>query len=160
MLDLGTGSGALLLAALAEWPDATGVGLDASREAIAIARDNVKRSGMSDRARISSGGWTGWGEPHDLILCNPPYVASGAELPDEVARFEPASALFAGPDGLGDYRLIAPVLAAQIAPGGVACIEIGADQGESAAALFRAQGLAVEVRRDLAGRDRCLVVTA
>jgi release factor glutamine methyltransferase len=68
--------------------------------------------------------------------------------------------LFAGEEGLDDYRLIAPLLPAQLAPGGVACIEIGSDQGRSAAELFRAQGLQVAVRQDLGGRDRCLVVTA
>ena len=159
VLDLGTGSGALLLAALAEWPETRGVGIDASDAALAIAGDNARRLGFADRAAIRWGDWAGTGKAYDLILCNPPYVADGATLPDEVARYEPASALFAGPDGLDDYRLIAPVLGPQIAPGGVACIEIGADQGTSAAALFRDQGLLVAVRRDLAGRDRCLVVT-
>ena len=159
VLDLGTGSGALLLAALAEWRHAQGVGIDASDAALAIARDNARRLDFSKRATIRHGGWAGTGQAFDLILCNPPYVAEDAILPDEVARFEPASALFAGPDGLDDYRRIAPVLGAQIAPGGVACIEIGADQGASAAALFRAHGLSVGSRRDLAGRDRCLVVT-
>lgn len=159
VLDLGTGSGALLLAALAQWPDATGVGVDASEAALRIAGGNVRRLGMEARVRVAAGGWEGTGERYDLILCNPPYVAIGAELPREVRDHEPAAALFAGADGLDDYRAIAPALRAQIAPGGVACVEIGADQGASAAALFRARGLDVAVRRDLAGRDRCLIVT-
>lgn len=158
VLDLGTGSGALLLAALDQWPQASGVGLDASPAALAIARDNAARIAPG-RATIAAGGWEGTGEAFDLILCNPPYIAADAALSPEVAEYEPASALFAGRDGLDDYRAIAPVLGRQIAPGGVACIEIGYDQGESAATLFRAAGLAVALRRDLAGRDRCLVVT-
>lgn len=160
ILDLGTGSGALLLAALAEWRDAHGIGLDASPAALAIARANVRRLGMEQRARILPGGWDGRDGPHDLVLCNPPYIATGAVLPPEVRDHEPASALFAGDDGLDDLRVIAPLLRGQLAPGGVACIEIGSDQGGPAAGLFRAQGLAVDLRRDLAGRDRCLVVTA
>ena len=159
VLDLGTGSGALLLAALDEWPEARGVGIDASPHALNIAQANADRLGFAERTRIVSGGWEGTGEPFDLILCNPPYIADDAALPREVAAWEPASALFAGAEGLNDYRRIAPLLAAQIAPGGVACIEIGSDQGESAAALFRDIGLHVAVRRDLAGHDRCLVVT-
>jgi release factor glutamine methyltransferase len=159
VLDLGTGSGALLLAALDQWPDARGIGVDRSPDAFAIARANAERLGMSDRATIVPGGWEGRDGPHDLILCNPPYIETGAALPREVADYEPAGALLAGIDGLDDYRAIAPLLGAQIAPGGVACIEIGSDQSESAAALFRAQGLTVVVRPDLAGRDRCLVVT-
>ena len=158
ILDLGTGSGALLLAALDQWPAASGVGLDASPAALAIARDNAARIAPG-RATIVEGGWQGTGEAFDLILCNPPYIARDAALPAEVAGYEPASALFAGTDGLDDYRAIAPLLGRQIAPGGVACIEIGHDQSESAAALFRTAGLTVALRRDLAGRDRCLVVT-
>ncbi len=159
VLDLGTGSGALLLAALDQWPGARGIGVDRSPEALAIARANAERLGMGDRAAIVLGGWEGRGGPHDLILCNPPYVETGATLPREVAEHEPAEALFAGADGLDDYRAIAPLIGRQIAPGGVACVEIGADQGERAAALFRAEGLGVAVRPDLAGRDRCLLVT-
>jgi release factor glutamine methyltransferase len=159
VLDLGTGSGALLLAALDQWPAATGVGLDLSEPALAVARDNAGRLGMVDRATISHGDWSGTGEAFDLILCNPPYIAEGTKLPREVAEYEPASALFAGPDGLDDYRMIAPVLRPQLAPGGVAAVEIGHDQGERAAALFRAQGFAVAVRRDLGGRTRALVLT-
>jgi len=160
ILDLGTGSGALLLAALAQWPDARGVGLDASADALRIARSNVERLGMDARVEIRRGGWEGSGGPHDLILCNPPYVANTATLPPEVREYEPASALFAGEDGLDDYRRIAPLLGGQLAPGGVACIEIGSDQADTAGTLFRAQGLTVSVHRDLGGRDRCLVVTS
>ncbi len=158
ILDLGTGSGALLLAALDQWPHATGVGIDASPAALAIARNNAVRI-APERARIISGDWQGTGDAFDLVLCNPPYVPDGAALMPDVAHHEPASALYAGPDGLDDYRRIAPIIAAQIAPGGVACIEIGAEQRETAGALFAAQGLSVTCRRDLAGRDRCLVVT-
>jgi release factor glutamine methyltransferase len=159
VLDLGTGSGALLLAALDQWPQASGLGIDASDAALAIAEANAARLGMAARARFVRGGWAGDGGAHDLILCNPPYVAAGEPLPDEVARWEPASALFAGKDGFDDYRAIAPLLRRQLAPGGVACIEIGATQAGSAGALFASQGFMVEVRRDLAGLDRCLVLT-
>ncbi|WP_294338569.1 peptide chain release factor N(5)-glutamine methyltransferase [uncultured Sphingomonas sp.] len=159
MLDLGTGSGALLLAALAEWPQATGIGIDASDAAIGIARDNAKRLGMADRAQILRGDWTGHGGPHDLILCNPPYIGTDEPLPRDVAEWEPATALFAGADGLDDYRQIAAVLRPQLAPGGVACIEIGATQADSVGALFAVHGFAVSLRNDLAGRARCLIVT-
>lgn len=159
VLDLGTGSGALLLAALDQWPEATGVGLDQSDAAIAIAQGNARRLDMAERAAIRRGDWTGTGAAFDLILCNPPYVADEAALPREVGDHEPASALFAGADGLDDYRRIAPVLRPQIAPGGVAVIEIGHDQGESAATLFRAEGLSVALRHDLGGRARALLVT-
>ncbi|OWK27772.1 peptide chain release factor N(5)-glutamine methyltransferase [Sphingomonas mucosissima] len=158
ILDLGTGSGALLLAALDQWPAATGIGIDASPPALAIARRNADRIAPG-RAEIQAGGWGGTGARFDLILCNPPYVACGETLPDEVTRFEPASALFAGADGLDDYRAIAPLLAQQIALSGAACFEIGSSQAEAAGALFAAAGLSVSVRRDLAGRDRCLLVT-
>ena len=157
VLDLGTGSGALLLAALSQWPGATGVGLDASPDALAYARRNAADFG--GRARIAAGGWAGTGAAFDLVLCNPPYIAAGTPLPRDVADWEPHTALFAGEDGLDCYRQIAPLIGAQIAPGGAACIEIGHDQGDSAAALFRAQALAVTVRPDLAGLPRCLVVT-
>lgn len=159
VLDLGTGSGALLLAALDQWPRARGLGLDASPDAVGIARANAARLKLEGRATIAIGDWRGRDGPHDLILCNPPYVATGEALPREVVDWEPASALFAGSDGLDDYRAIAPGLPAQLAPGGVACIEIGATQAAAAATLFAAEGFAVSVRRDLARRDRCLVLT-
>lgn len=158
ILDLGTGPGTLLLAALAEWPDAHGLGIDAADAALGYARRNAEALGMSGRAAFAHGDWLGdRADRFDLILCNPPYIAADAVLPAEVSNHEPAQALFAGADGLDAYRVLAPQIARAL--GQVACIEIGHDQGEAAAALFRAQGLTVAVRQDLAGRDRCLVVT-
>jgi release factor glutamine methyltransferase len=156
VLDLGTGSGALLLAALDQWPGATGVGIDASDEALVIARANAERI-APERAVIRRGGWDGTGETFDLILCNPPYIASDDVIPPDVADWEPACALFAGDDGLDDYRMIAPVLGQQIAPNGIACIEIGYTQADAVAALLSAHGLGVTLAKDLGGRDRCLI---
>ncbi len=158
ILDLGTGPGTLLLAALDQWPDARGLGIDASEAALAYARRNVETLGLAARAEFRLGGWASVDGRFDLILCNPPYVETGADLPRDVASWEPAEALFAGPEGLDDYRLLAPLVPQLVAPGGIACIEIGAEQAQSAGALFAAQGLQVTVRKDLAGRDRCLVL--
>lgn len=158
ILDLGVGSGALLLAALAEWPEATGSGVDQSEAALAIARANAERLGMADRARIELGSWDAASSgAFDLVLCNPPYIESDADLPSDVVDYEPASALFAGTDGLDDYRRIAPAL--RLPPNGVACIEIGADQGEAVRTLFEFVGFTTKLKTDLAGRDRCVVVT-
>ncbi len=158
VVDLGTGSGALLLAALTEWPEAVGIGYDISGPALKVARANAERLGIN-RAAFFPGDWSGLDAPVPLVLCNPPYIAEGAPLPRDVRDWEPHEALFAGPDGLDCYRAIAPLIGRQIEPGGVACIEIGHDQGDTAAALFRAQGLTVAVRTDLAGLPRCLAVT-
>ncbi|KTT75557.1 peptide chain release factor N(5)-glutamine methyltransferase [Sphingomonas endophytica] len=160
ILDLGTGPGTLLLAALDQWPDAHGEGVDASDTALGYARRNAEALGLAARARLARGDWAdGITATYDLILTNPPYVEAGAALPEEVAAYEPAAALFAGADGLDDYHRIARQLPPLLAPGGVACVEIGADQGRSAAALFLDRGLSVSIRRDLGDRDRCLVVT-
>ena len=105
------------------------------------------------------GGWSGTGEAFDLVLCNPPYVASGDVLPPDVADWEPHTALFAGDDGLDDYRKIAPVLAPQLTAGGIACVEIGHTQRARVTALFEVEGFRVTHRADLAGRDRCLILT-
>ncbi len=159
VLDLGTGSGALLLAALDQWPDARGLGVDASPGALAVARGNAMRLGLADRAAFQSGDWAqGVDGPFDLLLINPPYIASTAPLSGDVLC-EPGSALFAGAEGLDDYRRIAPDLPRLIAPGGMAAIEIGYDQRASVSALLHDAGLAVRVLRDLAGHDRCLVAT-
>ena len=159
VLDLGTGPGTLLLAALDQWREATGLGVDASPVALAYAERNARSLDLAARTRFVRGGWAGTGERFDLILCNPPYVAEDEPLGPGVREYEPAQALFAGSDGLDDYRRIAPLLPAQLVPGGVACVEVGWCQAEAAGALFRAAGFSVTVRRDLGGRDRCLVLT-
>ena len=160
ILDLGTGSGALLLAALDQWPRATGLGVDASPAALAVAQGNAERLGLADRARFVRGDWAiGIDETFDLVLCNPPYVESGAVLPPDVAQHEPHAALFAGPDGLDDYRRLIPQLGPVMAKGALAAIEIGANQARAVAALARQNGFAVRVARDLAGHDRCLTLS-
>ena len=158
VLDLGTGPGTLLLAALAQWPAATGLGIDSSPAALDWADRNARALEMEDRAAFRQGDWAvGVEERFDLVLANPPYIAADADLPPEVVAYEPAGALFAGADGLGAYRVIAAQLASLIAPGGVACIEIGFDQAAAVTALLADAGLTVTLRRDLGGRDRCLV---
>jgi release factor glutamine methyltransferase len=159
ILDLGTGPGTLLLAALDEWPKATGLGIDASDAALAYARRNAERLGMSKRAEFRIGDWAaGISERFDLILCNPPYIADGADTGPGVAEFEPAEALFAGPEGLDDYRRLAPMVGGLLVPGGLAAIEIGFDQAESVSALLAEQGLVPTAAHDLAGHRRALLI--
>ncbi len=159
ILDLGTGSGALLLAALAEWPGARGVGVDLSAAALAIATRNAERLGLAARAELRAGDWgQGIEGVFDLILCNPPYIESDAMLAPEIREYEPASALFAGPDGLDDYRRLASEIARLLAPTGLAAIEIGWTQAAAVSDLFAGQGLVASVRRDLGGRDRAILV--
>ncbi len=161
ILDLGTGPGTLLLAALDQWPAAQGVGIDASAAALGYARSNAERLGMSDRSDFRLGNWSeSVSQVFDLVLCNPPYVEAGAALPRDVSEWEPPEALFAGADGLDAYRRLAPMIGWLIAPGGIACVEIGAGQQAAVAALFRSHGLDVSVREDLARRPRCLVLAA
>jgi release factor glutamine methyltransferase len=160
VLDLGTGSGALLLAALCHWPQTAGVGVDCSAVALEIARANVFRLGIAGRALFRHGDWAEDIEAQfDLILCNPPYVETSAALAADVLDYEPHGALFAGVDGLDAYRRIAPQLQGLLALGGCAAIEIGHEQAEPAGTLFQAQGFKVAVRQDLGKRDRCLVLT-
>ncbi|CAA9502799.1 MAG: Peptide chain release factor N(5)-glutamine methyltransferase [uncultured Sphingomonadaceae bacterium] len=160
VLDLGTGSGALLLAALSVWPGARGLGIDRSSAALAIAADNARRLGLLPRARFERRDWAdGVPGAFDLVLCNPPYVEEGAPLAPDVRDWEPHGALFAGADGLNAYRLLAPQIAGWLAADGVACVEVGAGQADAAAALFEAAGLAASRRSDLAGVERCLVLS-
>jgi release factor glutamine methyltransferase len=159
ILDLGTGSGALLLAALAEWPMASGIGVDWSPAALTVAAANAERLGLADRAEMRHGDWgEGVTGRFDLLLCNPPYIEQEALLPRDVIDHEPSEALFAGEDGLDDYRRIAPQIGRLMTPGGLAAIEIGADQAAAVGQLLAEQGLASNVRQDLAGRDRCIEV--
>nr|WP_187107869.1 peptide chain release factor N(5)-glutamine methyltransferase [Sphingomonas xanthus] len=159
ILDLGTGPGTLLLAALDQWPDASGLGIDSSPIALDYAARNARRLGLAGRITLKQGDWAaGISQRFDLLLCNPPYIATGAETGPGVAAFEPAEALFAGPDGLDDYRRLAPQIARLLAPGGLAVIEIGFDQADSAARLFAAEGLQPRLVYDLAGRPRALLI--
>ena len=158
ILDLGTGPGTLLLALLAEWPEARGLGVDRSAEALAYARVNA--APFAGRAHVVRGDWdAALMGPFDLIVTNPPYIGTGEVLAHEVAGHEPAEALFAGPDGLDDYRRLAPAIRRLLAPGGAAAIEIGWTQADSVGDLFQAQGFAVTVHRDLGGRPRVLLAT-
>ncbi len=159
ILDLGTGPGTLLLAALDVWPRATGVGVDASRRALSYAAANSRRLGFEDRARLKLGNWArGINERFDLILCNPPYVAADSELGPGVGEHEPPEALFAGDDGLQAYRALAAEFPRLLAEGGLAAVEIGSDQADAAAALLQRDGLAATLAHDLAGRPRALLL--
>lgn len=160
ILDLGTGPGTLLFAALSEWPAATGLGVDASDIALDYANDNALALGLGNRVELMLGDWAaGLEGQFDLILCNPPYIADSEELMPDVAAHEPAGALFAGADGLDDYRRIIPELARLLAPRGIAILEIGATQGILVTSLAETAGFAVQCRRDLGNRDRALLLT-
>ncbi len=161
VLDLGTGSGALLLAALSAFPHASGVGIDASASALAVARDNAQRLGFGARSEWLHQSWrdAGWSDGlglFDLILCNPPYVEENAALEPMVAAHEPHSALFAGPEGLDDYRILIPQIPTLLNAGGVAIFEIGHTQADAVSDLASKAGLSTEMRRDLAGKPRAL----
>ncbi|MBX9797648.1 peptide chain release factor N(5)-glutamine methyltransferase [Sphingomonas sp.] len=158
LLDLGTGPGTLLLAALAEWPAAEGLGIDASDTALGYAERNAAALGLAGRATFRRGDWAaGVTGRFDLILANPPYIGTAEPLPAEVAGHEPARALYAGEDGLDAYRALIPRLPALLAPGGVAVLEIGHKQAAPVTALLAGQGLAATLRHDLGGRPRALV---
>ncbi len=161
ILDLGTGSGALLLAALSVFSEAGGTAIDASLDALAVAQANAERLGFGNRARFLRRSWrdAGWADDlghFDLILCNPPYVETDAELAQQVRAHEPASALFAGADGLDDYKLLIPQISPLLATGGVAIFEIGLGQDAAVTQLAMAQGFTVQPHRDLAGIIRAL----
>jgi release factor glutamine methyltransferase len=158
--DLGTGSGAILLALLSELPNAFGIGTDLSPRALAIARHNARRLGLTRAAFIACDIAAALRAPFDVIVSNPPYVASGdlATLPPDVRLFDPHLALDGGPDGLRFYRTIAAAAPALLAPDGVLVVELGAGQAEPVAALFAAAGLAPSpARPDLNGVPRALV---
>ena len=160
ILDLGTGPGTLLLAALDVWPNATGIGIDVSRQALAFASANARRLEFEQRVQLKLGNWAeGINERFDLILCNPPYVADGADLGPGVREYEPDEALFAGEEGLDAYRILAPQLPQLLNPGGLAAVEIGFDQASAVTQLLARDGLEARVASDLAGRPRAVLLT-
>ena len=158
ILDLGTGSGCLLLALLSELPAAHGLGIDCAEGAVTVAKANAARLGLASRAAFVAGDW---GKaligPFDIIVCNPPYVAQGERigLEPEVRYFEPPRALFAGADGLAGYREVVPEIARLLALGGVSVLELGAGQLDDVTGLLNRAGLCTgPVRFDLAGIPR------
>ncbi|MGH7023612.1 MAG: peptide chain release factor N(5)-glutamine methyltransferase [Caulobacteraceae bacterium] len=161
VLDLGVGSGAILLAILAERPRARGLGVDASDEALAVARDNAANLGLAPRAAFMHTDWTAGldGEQFDLVVSNPPYVRTGdiASLPPEVRDHEPRLALDGGRDGLKAFRALAPQILRVLRPGGRFAVEFGPGQREAIWALFAKVGAEdLAVTRDLATHERVL----
>jgi release factor glutamine methyltransferase len=191
ILDLGTGSGALLLAALSLFPKAEGLAIDASPAALRVASSNAARLGFADRAQFIHASWrdADWmnrdcprmgtvpncpdhmqpamgtvpirgqslaSTPFDLILCNPPYVETQADLARQVRDYEPPSALFAGEEGLDDYNILIPQIPALLAPGGIAIFEIGKGQELAVSNLAANCGLSYAQHTDLAGIIRAI----
>lgn len=161
LLDIGTGSGAILLALLSELPNATGLATDISPAALAVARRNAERNGLRDRISFKQTSWADGVEgPFELVVSNPPYIASAViqTLEPEVRDHEPRLALDGGPDGLAPYPHLLAEVKRLLRPGGSAVFEIGYDQGGAALALAREAGVVdAGLRQDLAGRDRALV---
>ncbi|MDX9862954.1 MAG: peptide chain release factor N(5)-glutamine methyltransferase [Rhodospirillales bacterium] len=161
VLDLGTGTGCILLALLSEWPAASGTGIDISPAALAVARDNAVALGLAGRARFMAGDWGGEvDERFNVIVANPPYIAEGVleTLDPEVARYEPRQALAGGVDGLAAYRSLAPQVFRLLLDDGAAFLEIGQGQGAAVTAILADAGLhVVDGVTDLGGNQRCLV---
>ncbi len=162
LLDLGTGSGCLLLSLLRELPKATGVGVDLNPGAIEIARKNAERLGVHDRAKFRVSDWfskvTG---SFDIVIANPPYIVDKhiQELDPDVREFEPCLALAGGGDGLKAYREIAASLKSVLGTRGFAAMEIGADQAKEVRKIYEAVGFHIDdVVRDLGDRDRCILM--
>jgi release factor glutamine methyltransferase len=162
VLDLGTGSGCLLIALLHEFPAARGLGTDRSEGALRTARANAARNGVLERALFARCDWaTAVRGPFGLVVSNPPYIATRVveSLAPEVREHDPGLALDGGPDGLDAYRAILAAAASLVAPDGLLTLEIGFDQADSVAALARQQGLAVSaLDHDLSGQPRCLAL--
>jgi release factor glutamine methyltransferase len=157
--DLGTGTGAILIALLKEFPNARGSGFERSPQALAYAKENLQSHGLAMRGDIVAGDWSGSAGPFDLVASNPPYIPAAdiAGLEPEVRLHEPRAALDGGPDGLGAYRDLAGLLPRLLTPGGIALLELGEGQANAVKSLF--PGLQnLEIVPDLAGIPRVLVL--
>jgi release factor glutamine methyltransferase len=161
LVDFGTGTGCLLLALLHDLPNATGLGVDQSAAALAVAAENARSLGLEKRATFRQGDWDdGIAPPFDIVISNPPYIARATieELQPEVARFEPRLALDGGVDGFDAYRTLLPATARLLRPGGSAAFEVGLDQADSVAAIGTACGLRhIATARDLSGIPRVVL---
>jgi release factor glutamine methyltransferase len=159
--DFGTGTGALLLALLSELPNASGVGTDLSAAALAVARDNALHLGLASRADFVACDYgAALSGPFDLVVCNPPYIASGdiAGLDAEVRDYDPRLALDGGPSGLDGYRAVVADASRILSPQGVLVVELGAGQASSVAALMRGGGIVADgPKPDLSGHFRALL---
>lgn len=162
VLDLGTGSGAILLALLAECPGAYGIGVDRSAGALSVARRNAEASGLSERTGLVLGDWAeAIAGCFDIVASNPPYIPRAVipTLAPEVAEHEPRAALDGGEDGLDAYRRILPGLPRLLGAASVASLELGFGQAEAVSALARGAGLTVvEIRQDFGGVPRAMVL--
>jgi len=172
VLDLGCGSGCLLLALLSELPEAEGLGIDAAPGAVALSERNARHLGLAQRARFREGSWhdglppapdgPGAAGAWDIVVSNPPYIPSRdiAVLAPEVARHEPRLALDGGADGLEAYRALIPAAAAVLHPRGLLALEVGAGQAEAVSALLQGAGFAaLNTACDLSGTVRCVLAT-
>ena len=162
IIDLGTGSGAILLALLSELPHARGTGIDIAADALDVARTNARRLGLSDRADFMLGNFAAVEGSFDLVLSNPPYIATPeiAGLAPEVRNCDPSHALDGGPDGLVAFRSIAAIARHLLVPAGHLVVEIGAGQESAVRELFVQGGLAISAaRHDLSGTPRVLCAT-
>ncbi len=163
ILDLGTGSGCIIIALLHEWRQAQGVATDISENALAVAKRNAGLNGVEARLKFVESDWTkNVSQTFDLVVANPPYIANHEipNLPENVRNFDPHLALQAGNDGLDCYRLIIPRLKKLLVPGGKALLEIGISQGESVARLVEDSGLFVQgVHPDMAGIPRVVEIS-
>lgn len=164
ILDIGTGTGCLAISLLSELPNASGIAIDISPEALSVARRNIKRHGLEDRLEALDMGWQDLNSDmiFDVVISNPPYISTQEEetLSVEVRAFDPHLALFAGPEGLDAYRGIAGRLSDVLDENhGFAALEIGMSQAREVSEIFRKNGFEIDkLYQDLAGRDRCLIV--
>lgn len=169
ILDIGTGTGCLLLSLLSELPMATGIGIDLAPLAVAQARANAARLNLADRADIQTGNWAHMSEgvfarqavrQFDIIICNPPYICAGdSDLAVEVTGYDPALALYAGEDGLDSYKALLPALMPWLKTDGQAFIELGWGQYKPVSFIANmADFTCLDVKKDLAGIHRCLII--
>ena len=163
ILDLGTGSGCLLLAALQEWPHSYGLGIDIDSRCIEIAKINAKRNELDDRAKFQTGNWaSNLDEKFDIILCNPPYIPTNkiAKLNEEVRLYEPTIALNGGQTGLDCYVELAAQFSNLLSSDGLIFLEIGFGQKKQILGIMRSNSLKlIKIEKDLAQIDRCLILS-
>jgi len=164
ILDMGTGSGCLILSLMSELPHSLGTAVDISPKALALAAENARCLGFLDRCKFILSDWDGQlppGKKFDIILCNPPYIAEEAatSLAPDVRDYEPHMALFAKDGGTAAYKKLAEILPTRVKAGGHAYLEIGHNQGAEVARIFKDKGAKnLRIIQDLAARDRCVVI--